>query len=39
MKFEIAEWVKPFLNDKSLFVLRDKNGSLLNVSYTEEGLK
>lgn len=35
----IEPWIKSFIQDRNLKVMRTKKGKALNVSYTEEGLK
>lgn len=35
----IEPWIKSFIQDRNLVVMRTKKGQALNVSYTEEGLK
>lgn len=35
----IEPWIKSFIQDRNLVVMRTKKGQALNVSYTQEGLK
>lgn len=35
----IEEWIREFIRDRNLVVLRDRRGKALNVSYSIDGLK